>query len=60
MSEHKTTLPPVRVERIFKERLMAYAETQERDVSWVVRKAITMYLDQHEEGSYGEDPHRKA
>jgi predicted transcriptional regulator len=44
-----TTLPPVRVEADFKERLARYAATQDRDVSWVIRKAIEEYLDQHED-----------
>ena len=44
-----TTLPPVRVEAKFKERLVRYAATQDRDVSWVIRKAIEEYLDRHEE-----------
>ena len=53
-----TTLPPVRVEAEFKERLMRYAASQERDVSWVIRKAITEYLDQREEGSLDQNPDR--
>jgi predicted transcriptional regulator len=44
-----TTLPPVRVAADFKERLARYAATQDRDVSWVIRKAIEEYLDRHEE-----------
>ncbi|WP_433234799.1 CopG family ribbon-helix-helix protein [Actinomadura nitritigenes] len=60
MSENGTTLPPVRVDKAFKRRLAAYAESQERDVSWVVRKAISAYLDQHGKGLHGEDPHRKV
>jgi predicted transcriptional regulator len=43
-----TTLPPVRVETEFKERLARYAETQERSVSWVIKKAIQEYLERHE------------
>jgi predicted transcriptional regulator len=43
-----TTLPPVRVEADFKERLISFAKTQDRDVSWVVRKAVEEYLDRHE------------
>jgi predicted transcriptional regulator len=43
-----TTLPPVRVETEFKERLARYAATQDRDVSWVIRKAIEEYLARHE------------
>ncbi|WP_433326548.1 CopG family ribbon-helix-helix protein [Spirillospora sp. CA-294931] len=58
MTNDKTTLPPVRVDQAFKERLAAYAESQERDVSWVIRKAIKEYLDRHEEGSLGQDPDR--
>ncbi|GAA4096524.1 ribbon-helix-helix domain-containing protein [Actinomadura miaoliensis] len=54
----KTTLPAVRVDSAFKERLAKYAASQERDVSWVIRKAIKEYLDRHEEGSLGEDPDR--
>jgi predicted transcriptional regulator len=46
---HDTALPPVRVEADFKERLIKYAETQERDISWIIRKAIKEYLDRHEE-----------
>jgi predicted transcriptional regulator len=48
-----TTLPPVRVETDFKERLVRYAEQQERSVSWVIKKAITEYLDRHEDGERG-------
>lgn len=44
-----TTLPPVRVDAGFKERLTKYAASQDRDVSWVIRKAIQEYLDRHEE-----------
>jgi predicted transcriptional regulator len=44
-----TTLPPVRVETEFKERLARYAEKQERSVSWVIKKAIQEYLDRHEQ-----------
>jgi predicted transcriptional regulator len=44
-----TTLPPVRVEADFKERLARYAATQDRDVSWVIRKAIEEYLDRHKD-----------
>jgi predicted transcriptional regulator len=44
-----TTLPPVRVDANFKTRLMRYAASQERDISWVIRKAIQEYLDRHEE-----------
>jgi predicted transcriptional regulator len=43
-----TTLPPVRVSTEFKDRLTRYATTQDRDVSWVIRKAIEEYLDKHE------------
>jgi predicted transcriptional regulator len=42
-----TTLPPVRVDADFKERLIKYAASQERDVSWIIRKAIQEYLDRH-------------
>jgi predicted transcriptional regulator len=48
-SDRTTTLPPVRVDPEFKERLARYAASQERDVSWVIRKAIKEYLDRHEE-----------
>jgi predicted transcriptional regulator len=44
-----TTLPPVRVEADFKERLARYAATQDRSVSWVIKKAIEEYLERHEE-----------
>lgn len=44
-----TTLPPVRVETNFKERLVKYSEQQERSVSWVIKKAITEHLDRHED-----------
>jgi predicted transcriptional regulator len=57
-SDRTTTLPPVRVDAAFKERLAKYAASQERDVSWVIRKAIKEYLDRHEEGSLGKDPDR--
>jgi len=57
-SNKTTTLPAVRVDDAFKERLVRYAESQERDVSWVIRKAIKEYLDRHEEGSLGKDPDR--
>ena len=43
-----TTLPPVRVTAEFTERLARCAESQERDVSWVIRKAVAEYLAQHE------------
>jgi predicted transcriptional regulator len=49
MSSDTTTLPPVRVETDFKERLVRYAEQQERSVSWVIKKAVTEYLDRHED-----------
>src|ERR1700733_107359 len=50
----ETTLPPVRVEADLKERLARYAASQDRGVSWVIRKAIEEYLDRHEdkEGSH--------
>jgi predicted transcriptional regulator len=57
-SDRTTTLPPVRVDAAFKERLAKYAASEERDVSWVIRKAIKEYLDRHEEVSLGEDPDR--
>jgi predicted DNA-binding protein len=58
MTGERTTLPPVRVDAEFKERLIRYAASQERDVSWVIRKAIKEYLDKHEEGSLGQNPDR--
>jgi predicted transcriptional regulator len=45
----ETTLPPVRVEADLKERLARYAASQDRGVSWVIRKAIEEYLDRHED-----------
>ncbi|MBO3750308.1 ribbon-helix-helix protein, CopG family [Streptosporangiaceae bacterium NEAU-GS5] len=56
--EKTTTLPPVRVEAALKERLARYAESQERAVSWVIRKAVEEYLNRHEERSLGKDPDR--
>jgi predicted DNA-binding protein len=58
MTGERTTLPPVRVDAEFKERLIRYAVSQERDVSWVIRKAIKEYLETHEEGSLGQNPDR--
>jgi predicted DNA-binding protein len=58
MTGERTTLPPVRVDADFKERLIRYAASQERGVSWVIRKAIKEYLDKHEEGSLGQNPDR--
>jgi predicted transcriptional regulator len=58
MTGARTTLPPVRVDAEFKERLIRYAASQERDVSWVIRKAIKEYLEKHEEGSLGQNPDR--
>jgi predicted transcriptional regulator len=55
-----TTLPPVRVETDFKERLVRYAEQQERSVSWVIKKAITEYLDRHEDEKHGPTSRREA
>ncbi|WP_431901573.1 CopG family ribbon-helix-helix protein [Nonomuraea sp. bgisy101] len=49
MSGDRTTLPPVRVDAELKERLRRYAASQERDVSWVIRKAIEEYLNRHEQ-----------
>lgn len=49
MANERTTLPPVRVDAALKARLEKYAQSQDRDVSWVIRKAITEYLDRHEE-----------
>jgi predicted transcriptional regulator len=43
-----TTLPPARVEADFKERLISYAKNQDRDVSWIIRKAIEEFLDRHD------------
>ncbi|WP_084965816.1 CopG family ribbon-helix-helix protein [Thermoactinospora rubra] len=50
MTSDRTTLPPVRVDAELKNRLRRYAESQERDVSWVIRKAIEEYLNRHEKG----------
>lgn len=55
MTDDRTTLPAVRVDTAFKERLSAYAQSQERDVSWVIRKAIKEYLDRREERSIEQD-----
>lgn len=41
-------LPPARVDAALKERLFRYAERIERDMSWVIRKAVEEYLDRHE------------
>ncbi|MEU4548252.1 CopG family ribbon-helix-helix protein [Nonomuraea dietziae] len=49
MSGDRTTLPPVRVDAELKERLRRYAASQERDVSWVIRKAVEEYLNRHEQ-----------
>ncbi|WP_169807358.1 CopG family ribbon-helix-helix protein [Herbidospora cretacea] len=49
MSSDRTTLPAVRVSTALKARLARYAESQERDASWVIRKAIEEYLTRHEE-----------
>jgi len=43
-----TTLPRGRVTAEFKARPARYAESQERDVSWVIRKAVEEYLARHE------------
>lgn len=56
--EDRTTLPPVRVDVALKERLIRYASAIDRDASWVIRKAVTEYLDHHEEASHGQDPGR--
>ena len=56
--DDRTTLPPVRVDVALKDRLSRYATAIDRDVSWVVRKAVTEYLDHHEEGSDGQDSDR--
>ncbi|WP_157253263.1 CopG family ribbon-helix-helix protein [Nonomuraea typhae] len=50
MTRDRTTLPPVRVDVELKDRLRRHAESQERDVSWVIRKAIEEYLNRHEKG----------
>ncbi|GAA1825593.1 CopG family ribbon-helix-helix protein [Actinomadura chokoriensis] len=55
MTDDRTTLPAVRVDTAFKKRLSAYAQSQERDVSWVIRKAIKEYLDRREERSIEQD-----
>jgi predicted transcriptional regulator len=58
MTDDKTTLPPARVDAALKDRLARYAASQDRPVSWVIRKAIEEYLNRHEEGSLGKDPYR--
>lgn len=58
MTGDRTTLPPVRVDVVLKERLARYAASQERAVSWVIRKAVEEYLDRREEGADGKDPDR--
>ncbi|MDQ3764231.1 MAG: ribbon-helix-helix domain-containing protein [Actinomycetota bacterium] len=55
-----TTLPPVRVKTDFKERLVRYAKQQERSVFWFIKKAITEYLDRHEDEKHGPTSRRKA
>ena len=55
-----TTLPPVRVETDFKERLVRYAEQQERSVSWVIKKAVTEYLDRHEDEEHDPTSRKEA
>lgn len=50
--EDRTTLPPVRVDVALKDRLIRFATAIDRDVSWVIRKAVTEYLDHHEEVSH--------
>ena len=55
-----TTLPQVRVETDFKERLVRYAEQQECSVSWVIKKAVTEYLDRHEGEEYGPISRKEA
>ena len=60
MAGDTTTLPPVRVETDFKERLVRYAEKQERSVSWVIKKAITEYLDRHEDEEHGPASRKEA
>jgi predicted transcriptional regulator len=60
MASDTTTLPPVRVETDFKERLVRYAEQQERSVSWVVKKAVAEYLDRHEDEEHGPAPRKDA
>ncbi len=48
-STDPTTLPPVRVSQGLKFQLAQYAKSQERDMSWVIRKAIIEYLSRHRE-----------
>lgn len=55
-----TTLPPVRVETDFKERLVRYSEQQERSVSWVIKKAVAEYLDRHEGEEHGPISRKEA
>jgi len=48
------------VENDFKKRLVKYAEQQERSVSWVIKKAVTEYLDRHEDEKYGPISRKEA
>jgi len=48
------------VETDFKERLVRYAEQQERSVSWVIKKAVAEYLDRHEDQEYGPISRKEA
>ncbi|MER6948845.1 ribbon-helix-helix domain-containing protein [Nonomuraea sp. NPDC000554] len=50
MTSDRTALPPVRVDAELKDRLRRYAESQERGVSWLIRKAIEEYLNRHDKG----------
>jgi predicted transcriptional regulator len=56
--DDRTTLPPVRVDVALKDRLTRYAMAIDRDASWVIRKAVTEYLDNHEEATDVQDPDR--
>ncbi|MFC9974336.1 ribbon-helix-helix domain-containing protein [Spirillospora sp. NPDC127200] len=53
-----TTLPAARVPKALKERLVKHAESEERTVSWIIKKAVEEYLDRHQEGSVGKDSDR--
>jgi hypothetical protein len=57
-ADGRTTLPPVRVDAALKERLIRHATALDRDVSWVIRRAVTEYLDNHEEGFNDQDHDR--
>jgi hypothetical protein len=58
MTDEKTTLPLARVRMALKDRLTAYAKSQDRSVSSVIKTAIKEYPDQHKERSLVKDPYR--